>query len=1179
MPSAFDELPVEERRLIDRICTRFEAEWKQGPRPSLEDPLREVAVPLRPHLFRELLLIDLDYRRRGGETVLPDDYASRYREYSGLIAEVCQSLAARTGTPAVGSLPAILGYQVLRELGRGGMGTVYEAEQHIPRRRVALKVIRPGLASPRLLKRFAQEAEILGRLHHPGIASIYEAGQTEDGPPFIAMELIRGEPLDRYACRHALGASARLALFARVCDAVQHAHQRGVVHRDLKPANILVDQAGQPRVLDFGVARLAKADLQTTGQLLGTPAYMSPEQVTSVPAAIDARSDVYTLGVILFELLADRLPYDLQHLPLPEVARVIREQDPARLSSVNALFRGDVETIVAKALAKDPARRYASAGALAADLRRYLNHEPIRARPPSLLYQFRKFARRNKALVGGTAGILGALVLGLVGTTLFALRARESARQAQDAERVARYQTYRARVAAASAALTAHDVVDAARQLADAPVELRGWEWDYLHSRLDESATVIPLSEEEDVQLVRIPDGLRIAAFTADFRRAALRKPGITGARVRLLDLDGRELLSRPYPRAGTLRYLDLFTSRGLTFVEEVDGALQLLDMDGRVRARLPGAPELTTGPVCLSEDGSRLAVVWRNPKKIAVMLYEPNAAKPALTRVNPGCFTWCLAISPDNRSFASGGEDGAVRIWESKTGKMTAECRGHRRKVVSVAFRADGRRLVTASADGSVRQWDPATGREVEPPYEGHVGEVATAAYSPHGTWVASGGTDRTVRVWGASNRQEVSVLHGHTGFVRGVAFAANGRQVISVSAYFGVFGVTYAGAGDSTVRVWEALPGAGFPVLRGHTLYVYPVAYSPDGRWIASGSWDHTRRLWDAHTGELCATLPHRDVVRALAFGPDSTWLVSAADGAGHLQIWDVATGRLRQQIKAPGPCVVAITVNPDGTRIAAVDRDGRVTVVEAASGREVAAWHINGLFFEKKALVYSPDGRWLAGMGEDKDIIDIWDANTHQRIPRLAGHTGSVYVVAFSPDGRRLASAGNDRTVRVWDVATWECVAVLSGHTDEVFAVAFHPDGRRLASAGRDRAVWLWDLATGQEVARLQGHSNYVFSLAFGPDGKSLMSGSGDGTVRLWDTAPLASRYRLRREAEAVRPEAERQVERLYREQKDPAEVVASIRANKALSEPLRGAALRAVLRRAQPPEDFGSARRPD
>jgi tetratricopeptide (TPR) repeat protein/predicted Ser/Thr protein kinase len=336
------------------------------------------------------------------------------------------TLAAPVPDAGRHQLPLTIGhYRILRLLGEGGMGAVYEAEQEQPRRRVALKVIKAAWASPELLRRFELESQSLGRLHHPGIAQIYEAGRAETGvglQPFFAMELIQGKPLCQYADEHHLNTRKRLSLMTRVCEAVEHAHQRGIIHRDLKPGNILVDENGQPKILDFGVARAIDSDAQATrqtdlGQIIGTLAYMSPEQVIADPLALDTRSDVYALGVVLYELLAGKLPYTLTR-QLHEAVRTIRETDPAPLSRVSRTYRGDIETIVAKALEKDKSRRYASATALAEDIRRYLEDEPIAAKPPSTAYQLRKFARRHKALVAVLAAVFVALVtaiLGLVG--------------------------------------------------------------------------------------------------------------------------------------------------------------------------------------------------------------------------------------------------------------------------------------------------------------------------------------------------------------------------------------------------------------------------------------------------------------------------------------------------------------------------------------------------------------------------------------------------------------------------------------------------------------------------------------------------------------------------------------------------------------------------------------------
>ncbi|MBI3400890.1 MAG: serine/threonine protein kinase [Acidobacteria bacterium] len=480
-------------------------------------------------------------------------------------------------------------------LGEGGMGAVYEAEQEHPRRRVALKVIKPGLAGPELLHRFERESQALGRLQHPGIAQIYEAGTASTAfgiQPYFAMEYIQGSTLLDYAAARKLNTRQRLKLMAHVCEAVHHAHQRGIIHRDLKPRNILVNDAGQPKILDFGVARATDSDAYATrqtdvGQLIGTLAYMSPEQVLADPLELDTRSDVYALGVITYQLLSGHLPYNVDR-KLHEAVQAIRDEEPTRLSSINRTYRGDIETIVAKALEKDKARRYASAADLGADIWRYLDDEAIIARPPSATYQLQKLARRHKAFVAGLAAVMVALVGGIVASTWQATRATRAERAAvrardrataaehtatQDrdralsAERIATSERNRA-VAAEAQAVQERNLARAEQQRADREAATAKAITDFLQGDLLAQASV---SAQARPETKADPD---LKVRTA-LDRAAVRIAGKFDAQP-LVEASIRQTIGNTYKSLGLYPEAQRQLERALALQSRVLGAEHL---------------------------------------------------------------------------------------------------------------------------------------------------------------------------------------------------------------------------------------------------------------------------------------------------------------------------------------------------------------------------------------------------------------------------------------------------------------------------------------------------------------------------------------------------------------------------------------------------------------------------
>lgn len=1035
-------------------------------------------------------------------------------------------------------------FRVVRRIATGGMSVVYEAEQAHPARRVALKVLQPGAASPEGRRRFAREAEILGRLAHPGIAQVYVVGtaRTPAGEsPYLAMELVDGEPLTQAARRRSL--RQRLALLAEVCDAVAHAHAHRVVHRDLKPSNILVRADGRPKVLDFGVARLLAGDAVAhtrMGQVIGTLAYMSPEQATGDLDRVDPRTDVYALGLLGYEMVCERRALDVG-ASLPEAVRRIVEDEPMDPALVDRRLHGDVSVMLRKALEKDPSRRYADAAALAADLRRHLLDRPVEARPPTLGYRARKFVRRHRGFVVGTGVTILALSAGLV-LALRAARGEERERWRADASAAeARRATSATLLEAAASDLRAGAAPGARRRLARVPHDHRDWGWRHLLAEAETSVAVHPWTH----------GGPRVSSF------------GFTAETLGLIDGGGpaifatREGTRTPaLPMEGEVRW---------SHVAALGGGFAALGREAGavVWRRLPDGEVVRTdsqaqvSAVAGTRDGARWAYALASSAGFSrIVVADARSGETIFALVGDPVSMLSLAFSADGRRLAAGGYALGIHLIDVETGSLQRELTGHTNVPAALAFHPDGTRLASGGADRVVLVWNLEDGTEVHR-FTGHGADVTAVAFDDRGRRVAVGDAGGTIRLWNLDRGACERVLHGHDDPVGAVGFLDE-RTLVSA-------------AGDG-LRTWDVAEGSDPSVLRWHRgraegnphPYVYGVAYSADGGLLASASWDDTVRVMDPESGELLATLPHGSGrVFDVAFSADGRRILAASTP---LRLWDADTGRERAVV-LHAPRALSSRAAPDGRFLAVTDNHS-LRVLDPETLSDVAIFQSKHRSPGVDECAFHPSGRRVATVGRDGRCV-VLDVPTGEGVTAFVAHAGATLAVAWSPDGATLATGGDDRAVRLWDAETGRERATLHGHSGKVYALAFHPDGSLLASGSEDGSVRLWDPHRRTERLELRGHADYVHGLAFHPDGETLATASGDGTVRLWSTRSMTDRHRRVAARRTARAEMAGRVAALLERFGDAEAVADALRADATLSALERRAALDLLLMRGSGP----------
>jgi eukaryotic-like serine/threonine-protein kinase len=980
--------------------------------------------------------------------------------------------ALNSPAPECSDAPRTAGdFEVLREIGRGGMGVIYCARQISLNRLVALKMILAGeFASEEFVLRFRREANAAASLKHPHIVSIHEIGET-GGQPYFSMEYVEGRNLAELLRDETLAPAHEAVYLKQIAEAVHYAHTQGIVHRDLKPSNILIDSSDQPRITDFGLARQIgwDGDLTVTGQALGSPAYMPPEAADGSEDSATPEADIYSLGAILYHMLTGRPPF--QGASMSDVLLQARNTDPIPPRRLNPSVPQDLQTICLKCLEKSPARRYASARALAEELGRFLRDEPILARPAGSSERLWRWCRRRPAIAALSAGLMIALLAGFSGVLWQWHRAEDLARAEQihrlaseESERRTRLHLYAADMMAAGLAIEQGDF-GLGRGLLESHLpesgeeDLRGFEWRYLwrRSQGQQSAT---LNGHNYI--------VTCAVFSPDGRVLAT---GSQDQTIKLWNPENHSLIAT-LPAGGAVWSL-AFTPDGTRLMQAgSDHQVKLWDLRTReIAATFPGQSAVLSpvSPIMAIADASLL--YWEPAGTVSIWDYEEQRKIGELPE--PGK---SLGISPDGRVVAVGGRRGGLRLWDLERGEYIKDLETDG-QVWSIVFSPSGSQIAAAGR-AKVLVWDLAG--SPTPARLRHPVNVWAAAFSPDGKTLATGGSDRGLRLWETSSLVLKEILPGHRDEVWAVAWHPEGRMLAT-------------GSKDPNVMLWPAeavSKSADLP----HVHWGKPL-FSPDGsRMITTsmvGPGQHSF-LWDVEGGLALATMTNGP---ALGFSPDGKQWLRVARQERVLQFWSPEAQRLEKSVplrsSSPDEDFQHLFVSPDGHFICGIYPSGLAEVFETGAGGLAGA--VRGPKPRVRAAALAPGGTHLAVSVEAEYFARLYEVSSAKEL-RLPGHRDFVSGLDFSPDGKWLATGSVDAAIKIWNVADGTEEATLTGHLEEATDVTFSPDGRTLASVGAHISVKLWHMATFREVLSLALPAA-GFHIQFSPDGNNLAVALGD------------------------------------------------------------------------------------